>query len=404
MLALLRFMSLVLIVLPAPSIAQDVRALSRLLDSSVGRVVSFSKEGSGTGSGYAVGENDDGEYIFITNDHVVDGANRVVVGYGNDDGVMLFEARVIRTDRQFDMAVLALRPVNGHTFVPGFLRLADHSIEQGDRVYAIGYPGAADDILDGGHNDPAFFEPVLTEGIVGKVFEASWNRGGRPIEMIQHDATINPGNSGGPLVNSCGTVLGLNTAGSPREGAEGTFWSSSAPSIRQFLSSTGMQTAFANEECTGVLPVAAFRLDRNYLLAASVLLGASLLAGGFYFRPQLAGRLKQISPTSNSNAGSVLRARIEGQKYALSSGKLKSGLVIGRGAAADIRVDHQKLSREHAHLILSDRRLLLKDLGSTNGTTVDGRVLEPHKPVQINTTSQVDIGGVRLYLSKDSTG
>lgn len=394
------FLMSLLLVAPLGALAQDLRDLSRLLDSSVGRVLSFTPKGLGTGSGYAIGKNGEGEYVFITNDHVVDGATRLKVGYGDDGGVMEFDARLIRTDPQFDMAVLALKPVNGHRFVPAFLHLADHSIEQGDRVYAIGYPGAADDILDGGLNDPAFFEPVLTEGIVGKVFEAPWRRGGRSIDMIQHDATINPGNSGGPLVNSCGTVLGLNTAGSGREGAEGTFWASSAVTIRQFLASSGVEPSFVSAECTGVVPGPAFRLDSIYLYAASLVVGASLLLGGFYFRPQLAGRLKQVKPAAGGSGGTLLRASIEGQKYAMSSGKLATGIVIGRSPSADLRVDNQKLSREHAKLQLKDRRLLLVDLGSKNGTTVDGRKLDPHQSVQINTSSRVEIGGVRLELSK----
>ncbi|MDP1561234.1 MAG: FHA domain-containing protein [Pirellulaceae bacterium] len=45
---------------------------------------------------------------------------------------------------------------------------------------------------------------------------------------------------------------------------------------------------------------------------------------------------------------------------------------IGRGKDATIVVQHRKLSRLHCRFYVSDEKLHVRDLGSTNGTTVNG--------------------------------
>ena len=47
--------------------------------------------------------------------------------------------------------------------------------------------------------------------------------------------------------------------------------------------------------------------------------------------------------------------------------------VIGRSADCSIVVDHHSLSRKHAALIVSAEGIVLKDLGSTNGTFLEER-------------------------------
>ena len=46
--------------------------------------------------------------------------------------------------------------------------------------------------------------------------------------------------------------------------------------------------------------------------------------------------------------------------------------VFGRSASADIQLDEESASRQHAKLALSEGRVCLYDLGSTNGTYVNG--------------------------------
>ena len=146
----------------------------------------------GSGSGFIVSQ--DG-YI-LTNNHVVQGADRVTVRlYDNRE----FIATTIGTDPNTDIAVIRIQTSGLPT-----VRLGDaDSTKIGNWVLAIGNPlGEA-------------FTFTVTAGIVsakGRGLQGL-NAGGLAIQdFIQTDAAINPGNSGGPLVNVRGEVIGINAA------------------------------------------------------------------------------------------------------------------------------------------------------------------------------------------------
>lgn len=380
--------------------AQDLRELARNLDAATGRVLAGSRDGLSlaTGSGYALDVHGAGTTLyFLTNQHVVADAGEILIAYGEPDGVRLFDAEILAASSDFDMALLRLT-ADAHGFVPRRLPLAAHDIAQGDQVFAIGFPGAAD-ILTDGYTDPAYYEPTLTRGIVGKRFSASWE-GGRRVDIIQHDAAINPGNSGGPLSSPCGVVIGLNTAGATG-GVQGTFLSSSADSIAEFLEMAGVRPVRVEANCSDDVATQADPAgpaDQRLLLAVGAGGLALVAAGG-------AVLFRMLRPgTVSQGTGSNLRARIGGAEFVLRTERLAGGLIIGRGGAADLRVDDRALSREHAHLQLRDRKLFLQDLGSTNGSRVAGRSLPPNEPVQVNTACDISLGGVAMRLSRSGRG
>jgi pSer/pThr/pTyr-binding forkhead associated (FHA) protein len=47
--------------------------------------------------------------------------------------------------------------------------------------------------------------------------------------------------------------------------------------------------------------------------------------------------------------------------------------LVGRGEDCDVRVDHKSVSKFHCVIVKTDGLLLLRDLGSTNGTRVNGQ-------------------------------
>jgi serine protease Do len=147
---------------------------------------------TGAGSGMVV--SPDG-YI-VTNNHVVEGAQKVTVTLSDGS---VFAATIVGTDAQTDLAVVKIDASN-----LSYLHVLSNSLEQLevlDSVVAVGNALA----LPGG--------PTWTTGVVSNVGRSIEEENGVVLnDIIQTDAAINPGNSGGPLLNEAGQVIGINVA------------------------------------------------------------------------------------------------------------------------------------------------------------------------------------------------
>jgi S1-C subfamily serine protease len=133
--------------------------------------------------------------LVVTNSHVVFG--RQVITVTLDDGTTL-PARFVGADPIFDIALLRIPKPDRGTLPLARLGDSDRLLV-GEEVYTIG--------------NPFGLEQTLTRGIVSAINRllpgAAWSL---TEPLIQTDAALNPGNSGGPLVNSTGSVAGINTA------------------------------------------------------------------------------------------------------------------------------------------------------------------------------------------------
>ena len=152
----------------------------------------------GIGSGVIVTK--DG--LIITNNHVVENADRVVVRL--KDGKEEIPAKVLGTDPATDLAVLK---IEGNNF-PAIPLANSERMKVGDTVLAIGSPFG--------------LQHTVTSGIISalgrKELGILSERGGYE-NFIQTDAAINPGNSGGALIDNRGRLIGINTAIFSRTGA-----------------------------------------------------------------------------------------------------------------------------------------------------------------------------------------
>ena len=164
---------------------------------------------TGQGSGFFISA--DG--FAVTNNHVVDGADKVEVT--TDDG-KTYTAKVIGTDARTDLALIK---VAGRTDF-AFAKLSDGKPRIGDWVLAVGNPFGL-----GG---------TVTAGIVSASGRDIGN--GPYDDFIQIDAPVNKGNSGGPAFDTSGEVMGVNTAiYSPSGGSVGIAFSIPAATVKNVV-------------------------------------------------------------------------------------------------------------------------------------------------------------------------
>lgn len=164
------------------------------------------REVEGSGSGIIIGKDDD-VLLIATNYHVVEGAEKISVGFVDNNA---YEGTVKGYDENRDLAVVAVA-------------LDDISDDTMDEI-AIAKIGSSDDLKVGEQivaiGNALGYGQSVTTGIVSAknrkmdsstgAFETDEDADG--VNLIQTDAAINPGNSGGALLNMDGEVVGINSA------------------------------------------------------------------------------------------------------------------------------------------------------------------------------------------------
>jgi S1-C subfamily serine protease len=226
--------------------------------------------------------------LVLTNHHVVVRAARLTVMLPDGRST---RADVIGTDPHTDLAVLRAG-VDGPPLA--WASLGDSSrIRVGQIAVAIG--------------NPFGFHHTVTAGIVSAVGRSLRSASGRLIEdVIQTDAALNPGNSGGPLVDSTGSVIGVNTAMiHPAHGLSFAIASSTAQFVAAALISHG-------------------RIRRSYIG----------VAGQTVPVPRAIARARQIAIASG-----VLVASVDPASPGAAAGLREGDVIVGFDAAPVTGVD-----------------------------------------------------------------
>tara|TARA_B100001123_G_scaffold205326_1_gene232825 strand:- start:787 stop:2133 length:1347 start_codon:yes stop_codon:yes gene_type:complete len=150
----------------------------------------FKRKGQTLGSGVVI----DKEGYIITNNHVIDDADKIkVIMYDKTE----FEAEIVGVDPLSDLAVIK---IDADVVLPEIEMGNSDMLSVGEWVVAIGSPFGL------------HLNHTVTAGIVSAIGRSNVISKLTYEDFIQHDAAINPGNSGGALLNLDGELVGINTA------------------------------------------------------------------------------------------------------------------------------------------------------------------------------------------------
>jgi S1-C subfamily serine protease len=284
------------------------------------------QRGTSTGSGFVI----DKDGTIATNAHVVDGATKVSVRFG--DGAA-HAAKILGVDKSTDLALLKIDPkgVDLHPLPLG----SSHGIQVGDPTVAIGNPFGLD--------------RTLTTGVVSALQRHIRAPNGFTIDnVIQTDAAINPGNSGGPLIDATGNVIGINSqieTGSSGNGNVGIGFAIPIDTVKQKIGTLktkgtikyaylGVSTQTIDSSFAGLLPV------KNGALVQTVTAGSPAAKAGM----QGGDITAQVGGTPMALGGDII-TNVDGQAVG-SANALQA--IVGRHKPGDkIKVEFVRNRKTH---------------------------------------------------------
>lgn len=365
----------------------------------------------------------------------------VVLGQSFEDGT-LYDADILWRTHWHDLAILR---------VPGLdnppIPLAIGELKQGEPVWAVGFPGVAELFAD------LQLVPKVSGGVVSYVGPGRHRQDEEAMRtMVQHDASIHKGNSGGPLINACNQVVAVNTYGLgviqlaedlggeiPQGVNYGTHASVLGEHLRESLSSV----TFLGVESSCVPELAGIDVglpnEAIFGIVAAVVVAIAALSWSFYSHARLRYAIRDMGHSASRVVRSMSRSvRVdrgpsprggapnsppplsaqqgwamtgrdgEGVRVELRFRESEiqaagdEGLVIGRQRSlSDLIVADASVSRRHAALHMAGSDIVLVDLNSKFGTSVDGRKLKPYgTPVRLREGTEVRIGDVAFTVRR----
>ena len=428
----------------------------------------------GSGTAFGVGEVGKETNTFVTNRHVVDGGYSIMelswnfvlnetltldpdlyqrlydlarqnpdvypVAMGEPTGVFILlddyafregtldldhavECRILYRGNEYEPDLAVIQTKDGEN-IPGRVALPllspSESVNSGDTVYALGYPGTTDEY------NPTLAASTdrvtITNGIVS-LHSQLVDDNGTMTDIIQHTAQINHGNSGGPLIDERGAVVGVNTWGwgqNDSTGDSGVNASIEIEYVRDRLDDLGVNWA-PYKPGLSVNPVVIIAIAAALVIVIVVIVVVALrpkakpvpVAAG-PVGPGPAGPVTgpvpgpapapapgpapppQARPVMAGDTGLRIQGiagQFAGRRFAIA-GQLR----IGRDPARNDLVypaDSQGVSGVHCVLIVEGGRLLLKDLGSTYGTFVAGNRLAANAPTELRVGDRFCLGSER---------
>ena len=143
-----------------------------------------------SGTGFAISSNG----VIITNNHVIDGANKIIVKGLNGDFSMSYSAKVLVTDKTNDLAIIKIDDVQFKNISKLPYTIKTKLSDVGENIFVLGFPLRA----------TMGEEIKLTNGLISSKTGFQGD-----ITTYQVSAPVQPGNSGGPVFDKEGNIIGI---------------------------------------------------------------------------------------------------------------------------------------------------------------------------------------------------
>ena len=399
----------------------------------------------GWGTGFFVGEQGKDPSYLVTNYHVI----ADFVGYGsgelisgNIDGMQVqgrskirvyFDANdyvpayLVSGDASKDIAILKLEKATSKRKPITLCSPTDALV--GSTVYAVGYPGLADNVIAEPSSSWDVTDATVTKGTVNRIFTTE----GTGRVNLQIDCVIRHGNSGGPLLDGNGAVVGVNTWSVNSSSTDADMYYAVSVDEAIFLlnqsgvaytmysgsagenggSGTDVNDGTGGEETYDIIevPQPAVSFDNGGMFAVIVVLVVIILAGigaTVFFVSRKNKANGPVSPAScRQPAGQQVSGQqrggsghgiqliavggyMDGRKYPVGG----SEITFGRDASATVcfPADAKGVSRQHCRIFWQNGTLMLMDTGSSYGTFTQAGKLQPMKPVPVKAGDVFYIG------------
>ena len=368
-------------------------------------VVPLSGSTASTGTGFII--NKDG--YLITNNHVVEGHRGKIFVKNKFDTYQ--NVKLIKTYPKRDIAILKIENYNKGIF----FKLQDpDSIKKGEMIFPLGFPGAAD-ILEG-----LSFNASLSQGIISKITHDNSGFFINNYTLIQIDAVINHGNSGGPLLNKHASVVGINTLGNGADGVQGIFWSIHVKELIKTLKENNIDYTIDNESMevkdkTQTIWYVLGLLGFVILVVIVIVLKRKNITTQVDEREiskLVKDKILKYTPKDDIKDKAIQKEKSEQTRMMTLSlipynSKLpeinnikKQELIVGRSTGCDVLIDHNSISKKHVKIILKGDTIEIIDLGSTNGTYINGKKLITNKSYILNDFEELMIGSEEVIYTK----
>lgn len=382
------------------------------------------EEGVAYGSGFFVGEEGKDPQYLVTNHHVI--ADYLYFGAGqqssftDDDGnsyvlkssVRVYfdsrnyvEAYVVGYNEAADVAVLRLAEPTDQRCA---LTLCSPTEEMvGSSVYAIGYPGIADNPVVDPVTTWGLSDITYTSGIISRLTTTS----GSGVQNIQIDVSIGHGNSGGPIVNGQGEVVGISASGLTNNQDEKAVYAVNIDEVLTLLKLHSVPYAMASESKAGGSQVLLLIVAGAAVLLILIIVFVALAkkkdtsaGSGSAGQPVSPPPAAPVSPAVRSDVSAMSAEdsgyRLQGVSGALEGRRIMirkdAPLTIGRNAEV-CNVSYPAatagVSGKHCQVWYDHGSVWIKDLGSSHGTFLSAGVrLSAGQAVQIKPGEQISLG------------